>query len=98
MPTNNEIRQAFIQAYGNGTNFITPNVHAYGYSLLDESLLFEISQGTGIFPNTWIVGVTVIDASGICLEHLNKVFTDSRDKKWNLLTLAREYGEELTNA
>ena len=95
MATNEQIEKTFAQVYGWNSNFITPEIHAYGYSLEDESIFFEISQGNGIFPNTHLVGVTVIDSDGNKLEHLNKVFSDDRSKRYNMLSLAREYGESL---
>lgn len=93
---NREIRAAFAIAYGknsvNAGNVMTPGFWAYGYSLADPNLYFELSIGTGIFKR-WLVGCTVVTSNGEKRHDLSTCF--SSDDKYNALSLAREYGEAL---
>lgn len=91
-PTNQEIKNTFIQVYKGHKNFLTPYIYSYGYSLANVNLFFEVSHGR--FLDDHLVGVTVIEMPEKTKRHdLNKCF--SGDNKYNLIGLAREYGESL---
>jgi len=95
---NKTIRKHFVDEYGGGRNVFTPNIHAYGYSLKNENIIFEISYGDGI-SSRYQVGVTVLELlpNGERTRRcdLSESGHQAGDNKWNLLSLAREYAEAL---
>jgi hypothetical protein len=51
-------------------NFMTPNVRRYGKGESDRSLIYELSEGTGIDGKP-IFGVTIVKVDGNSAEHVH---------------------------
>jgi hypothetical protein len=57
-----DIRDIFYREYKGHKNLFTPESIAYEQSEKNESLLYELSKGSGILSK-YMIGVTVLDIS-----------------------------------
>ena len=98
VPTKERIKQVFSSEYSGEKNAMTPTVYLqnYGYSLANECLYFEISEGTGLVSK-WLIGVTVLEMTdyGARIRRHDLSTCFSGDIKHRLLSEAREYAESL---
>jgi hypothetical protein len=66
-------------------NLMTPDIRRYGKGESDRSLIYELSEGTGI-DGEQIFGVTIVKVDGNTAEHLHE-----KSKLFQTLISANKY-------